>query len=112
MLPCFLSPVHWRKVNDIIEKAMAEGEFDNLPGLGKPIDLEDYFNTPEDLRLGYKMLKENGFRPTEVELFSEIAHLRQQLANAKPADREPLQRRLMEQETHLAIMQEKNRRRR
>ena len=102
--------MHWRQLNNIFEKLLAEGEFDNLPGMGQPMDLEDYFNTPEDLRLGYKMLKENGFRPTEVELYGEIARLRKKLAEArKPEDREAAKKRLLEHETHLAIMQEKSR---
>jgi hypothetical protein len=44
-----------------IREAMARGEFDNLPGKGKPLDLEAYFNTPEDLRMAYSILKSNDF---------------------------------------------------
>lgn len=105
--------MHWRQLNSIIEKAMAEGEFDNLPGMGQPIDLEEYFNTPEEVRLGYKMLKENGFRPTEVELYGEIARLRKRVAESRNApEAEGLKKRLLEVETQLAIIQDKNRVRR
>ena len=38
-------------VEEKIREAMAEGEFDNLPGKGKPINLDAYFATPEDLRI-------------------------------------------------------------
>ena len=34
-----------------IREAIARGEFDNLSGSGKPLDLDAYFNTPEDLRM-------------------------------------------------------------
>jgi hypothetical protein len=34
-------------------EAIATGEFHNLPGKGKPLDLGAYFATPEDLRMGY-----------------------------------------------------------
>ena len=33
-----------------IKAAMAEGQFDNLPGKGKPLDLKGYIDTPEHLR--------------------------------------------------------------
>ena len=33
-----------------IEEAIAAGEFDNLPGQGKPLDLDAYFATPEQMR--------------------------------------------------------------
>ena len=46
-----------------IKEAMDRGEFDNLPGSGMPIDLDAYFNTPEDLRMAYSMLKSNEFVP-------------------------------------------------
>ena len=38
-------------VEALIKEAQARGEFDNLPGEGKPIDLTAYFETPEEVRL-------------------------------------------------------------
>jgi hypothetical protein len=40
-----------KNVESLIKEAQARGEFDNLPGKGKPIDLTEYFNTPEDVRV-------------------------------------------------------------
>ena len=34
-----------------IREAITEGKFDNLPNAGQPIDLEDYFRTPPEMRL-------------------------------------------------------------
>ena len=62
-----------------IKEAMARGEFDNLPGSGKPLDLDAYFNTPEDLRMAFSMLKSNDFVPEEVEIFKEIAEISEKL---------------------------------
>jgi hypothetical protein len=62
-----------------IREAMERGEFDNLAGKGKPIDLTAYFNTPEDLRMAYSMLRSNEFVPHEVELMREIATLHEEL---------------------------------
>jgi hypothetical protein len=43
-----------------IAEAMAEGQFDNLPGRGRPQHLEDLSALPEDLRLAYILLKNSG----------------------------------------------------
>ncbi|MDL2267617.1 DUF1992 domain-containing protein [Desulfovibrio sp. OttesenSCG-928-G15] len=44
-----------------IEEAMQEGQFDKLPGMGKPLVLEDLSNMPEDMRMAYTLLKNGGF---------------------------------------------------
>ncbi|HEU5236640.1 MAG TPA: DUF1992 domain-containing protein, partial [Pyrinomonadaceae bacterium] len=46
-----------RNSDEKIKEAIAKGEFDNLPGAGKPLDLDAYFATPEPLRMGYSILK-------------------------------------------------------
>jgi len=40
-----------KAVEASIQEAFLRGDFDNLPGKGKPIDLTEYFNTPEDVRV-------------------------------------------------------------
>jgi len=67
-------------IEEIIREAMEKGEFDNLPGKGKPLDLDEYFATPDDLRLGYSVLKSAGCVPVEVELQKEIETLKSRLA--------------------------------
>ncbi len=64
--------VFQRLAEQRIQEAIKNGEFDNLPGKGKPIQLEDLSNVPEELRLAYKVLKNAGFLPPEVELLREI----------------------------------------
>ena len=59
-----------------IREAMDRGEFANLPGAGKPLRLEDDSMVPEDLRLAYKILKNAGCIPPELELRREIITLR------------------------------------
>lgn len=44
-------------VDEQFRNAIEAGEFDNLEGAGRPLDLNAYFNTPEDLRIGYSVLK-------------------------------------------------------
>ena len=59
-----------------IREAMARGEFDNLAGAGKPLPEEDLSGVPEELRMAYKVLKNAGCLPPEVELRKEIVSLR------------------------------------
>jgi len=65
-------------IDDRIKQAISEGEFDNLPGRGKPVDLRSYVETPEDLRMCYSILKQGNFVPEEVALLQEIEELKDQ----------------------------------
>ncbi len=55
---------------------MERGEFDNLPGQGQPLTAEDLSGVPEDLRMAYKVLKNAGCLPPEIELSNEVESLR------------------------------------
>ncbi len=55
-----------------IKEAMQKGQFDNLPGKGKPLVFEDDSMIPEDLRMAYKILKNAGFLPPELQTEKEI----------------------------------------
>jgi hypothetical protein len=59
-----------------IQEAILKGELDNLPGKGKPLQLDDDSGIPEELRLGYKILKNADCLPPELELKKEIVQLR------------------------------------
>lgn len=43
-----------------IQEAIRKEELENLPGKGKPLNLEDLSRVPEDLRVGYILLKNAG----------------------------------------------------
>ncbi len=50
-----------------IDEAMARGEFDNLPGAGRPIDLEDYDPLmPPEARMAWRVLKNADLNPEEL----------------------------------------------
>jgi hypothetical protein len=71
-------------VEDHIGRAIAEsaasGELQSAPSYGKPMNFGDgYDETPAELRMGYKILKDAGIVPPEVELMREIEALRGQL---------------------------------
>ena len=58
-----------------IAEAVAKGELDDLPGAGQPLDLGDDALIPEELRLAYRILKNAGFVPPEIQTLNEIAQL-------------------------------------
>lgn len=69
-----------KHVEKMIKEAMERGEFDNLAGRGQPVDLTDYFSTPEDMRIGHKILKDANIVPEELELLREAESLKAELA--------------------------------
>ena len=62
----------WRIAEERIREAQRAGAFDNLPGKGKPLDLEDLSWVPEDLRIGYLVLKNAHVLPPEAQLLKDI----------------------------------------
>ncbi len=59
-----------------IREAMDNGLFENLPGQGRPLVFEDETWIPEDLRIAYRLLKNSGYLPPELELRNEIVNLK------------------------------------
>jgi DnaJ homolog subfamily C member 28 len=81
----------------MLREAIEAGEFDNLPGKGKPIDLsENPFEDP-DLRVVHKLLRDAGFAPAWIEerkdIDAEFGLARETLSRAwklyNPAGRSP-----------------------
>jgi len=87
-----LDSIAERKIAEAIER----GELDDLPGAGRPLELDDDALVPEDLRLAYRILKNAGFVPAEVGALNEIAQLERLLAagEADPAAHSKALRRL------------------
>lgn len=98
-------------VEEKIREAMEAGEFDNLPGKGQPIDLDAYFATPADIRLGYSVLKSSGCVPAEVALLKEIEELKVRLAVASHiAERKQLEQQVKSLILKLDLLLDSNRR--
>lgn len=62
-----------------IREAQARGEFDDLPGAGAPLEFDDDALVPEELRAAYRVLKNAGFLPPELEAHGEIREIEQLL---------------------------------
>lgn len=100
-------------VESIIKEAMERGEFDNLPGKGKPIDLSAYFDTPEDLRVAYSVLKNAGMTSREVDLLKEIAELKQvHAAMLDEEKKKKLHKEIEQKQIEFSLMMERQRRQR
>jgi DnaJ-like protein len=97
-------------VEALIIEAQARGEFDNLPGEGKPIDLTAYFDTPEEVRLAQSLLKNAGMIPPEVQLLKEIAELRQvQEAVTDETKKQEIKKQIQQKQIELNLMLERQR---
>ena len=98
-------------IEQIIRAAMERGEFDNLRGEGKPLDLSAYFNTPEELRLAYSVLKSADILPQEAELLKEIAELKEQAQETKnSAKRRRLLKAVEEKRLQFSLLIERQKR--
>jgi hypothetical protein len=62
----------WRIAEERIREAQRAGAFDNLPGRGKPLPLDDLRAVPEELRMAYLVLKNAHVLPPEAELLKDI----------------------------------------
>ena len=88
-----------------LREALASGELAGTEGFGKPLPEDAGWDaTPESLRLPFKILKNAGFVPAEVELFHERATLSAALQSCKSEqERIELRRKLSDLEQKIAL---------
>lgn len=102
-----------KAVEAIIKEAQERGEFDNLKGKGKPLDLSAYFETPEDVRMAYSLLQNAGIVSAEVELLQEIAALKERLATThEEGSRRKIKKIMTEKQLQFNVMMERMKRKR
>lgn len=102
-----------RIVEAIIKEAMERGEFDDLPGKGKPIDLTEYFETSEDVRMANSVLKNAGMTSCEVDLLKEIAELKQVLtAVLDEKKKQEIEQQIQQKQVEFSLMLERQKRQR
>ena len=73
-------------VENRITEAIARGEFDDLPGAGKPLELDDDALVPAEDRMAFRILKNAGCVPPEVERFAEVERLLAMLGCDDPTE--------------------------
>jgi hypothetical protein len=69
-----------------IREAIERGDLDDLPGAGRPLELEDLSRVPEELRMAYHCLRNANILPEEMELRKEVVRLRDLVAASGDAD--------------------------
>jgi hypothetical protein len=67
-----------------IERAIAAGEFDDLPGAGRPLDLDSLRGVPADERAAYAVMRNAGVVPEEVTTRRQLAALDAEIAAGAP----------------------------
>lgn len=70
-------------VEQRIAAAIERGELNHLPGVGRPLELDDDTFVPAEMRLAYRILKNAGFVPEEVSMRGQISRLEQVLGESR-----------------------------
>jgi len=77
-----------------IQEALARGELGGLPGEGQPLDLDDDRLVPEELRMVYRVLKNSGYVPPEVQTLKDLAELERQVLSSTGEQRSQVLKKL------------------
>jgi hypothetical protein len=88
-----------------LREAAASGELQRIPGYGKPLPEDAGWDaTPEELRMPFKILKNAGFVPPELELFHQRAALTKAIEDCHDAsERQALQTQLSHLQQKLTL---------
>lgn len=92
-------------IGQMLRDSIANGELQRAPSYGKPLAFADgYEQTPLELRMGMKILKDAGVVPPEVELMQRIAALQAQAdATSDAVDARALRQRVADLRQALAL---------
>ncbi|HPZ43386.1 MAG TPA: DUF1992 domain-containing protein [Bacillota bacterium] len=91
-----------------IREAIENGELDNLPCKGKPLQLDNLAHVPEELRAAYTILKNAGVLPEELQLKKEIVSLQKLIDYCHEEDeRKQLTKKLTQKVLRFEMLMEK-----
>lgn len=60
-----------------IAEAIRTGQFEDLPGEGGRVPMEQVELVPEELRVAYRLLKSSGYIPKQISVLNEISEVEQ-----------------------------------
>ena len=87
-----------------LQESLASGELRGARDWGRPLDLGDgHDDTPPELRMPFKVLKNAGMVPHEVEMMRRAAALRLAVETADPVAAESLRRELADLQQQIAL---------
>lgn len=70
-----------RIAEERIKQAQDEGQFEELAGMGLPLDLDDDAHVPPELKMAWRVLKNAGCLPPELEAEREVRSALELLQN-------------------------------
>lgn len=74
-------------INEKIAEAIKEGELVQSEELqGKPLNLDAYFATPHEIRMGYSVLANSGFTPLEIDIRKELNQINERISRTNDED--------------------------
>ncbi|MCI1191711.1 DUF1992 domain-containing protein [Calidifontimicrobium sp. SYSU G02091] len=97
------------RIAECVSQAVASGELQKSAAWGRPLPDDGYFDAPPELRLAFKVLRNAGQVPPEVELMQELQRWRDQLAtlDTASADAQALRARIAERELLIRLRVER-----
>lgn len=97
------------QIAEQLRESERNGELRNAPSWGKPLPFDDgYDETPPELRMPFKILKDAGVMPHEVEMFRELSALKRALHESEDAGASrTLRQRISELQQAIALRLEK-----
>ncbi|RWZ58152.1 DUF1992 domain-containing protein [Halobacillus fulvus] len=95
-------------VEEKIKKSMERGDFDHLPGKGKPLPKDEFSHLPSELRNSYRILKNANMLPEEMQLKKEIVEMEELLGQVEdPEVSVYFKQKLTEKRIRFDVMMEK-----
>lgn len=99
-----------RIVEEKIKQSIEKGDFDQLPGMGKPLPKDEFSHVPSELRNSFRVLKNAGMLPEEMQLKKEIVELEELLATVTDPEQSNLyKKKLTEKQIRFDLLMEKRR---
>jgi hypothetical protein len=83
--------MNWHIVENLIIKAQLDGQFDNLPGAGKPLPPDEFAHYPEDIRMAMRILKNAGFDAEAQFVKEEMSDLQNKMKKATRKEKTELE---------------------
>ncbi|SDJ49785.1 DnaJ family domain-containing protein [Salimicrobium halophilum] len=95
-------------IEEKIKKAVRDGDFDDLPGKGEPLPKDEFAHVPDELRNSYRVLKNAGMLPEEMQVKKEVVELEELLENiTDPEEKNNTEQKLTEKRLRFQMLMEK-----
>ncbi|SIS48942.1 DnaJ family domain-containing protein [Salimicrobium flavidum] len=95
-------------IEEKIKRAVDQGDFDNLPGKGEPLPKDEFAHLPDDLRNSYRVLKNAGMLPEEMQVKKEVVELEELLETIVDTDeKKNVEKKLTEKRLRFQMLMEK-----